>query len=339
MAGTKKNAKTDNRRADIEQILDQHGIPFKYVGLVEITEVERYKEGQSRIRDINKDLVTEYAEKMKQGAIFPPIILWSNGYEKYGIVEGNTRIAAKKKRGETSTDAYIIECEDANEAVYISAIFNATHGQKLSKEEVERAIILAGKMKTPPSRDQLAKDYGITPQKVTTIQNCEKVGNELRAIGIDTGEIPDSMLSRLASLSDIAVKRDLAQLVIDSGMKATDLLALTKEINAQGSEADRLKIVSDARTVRAAQIKAKESGRVVKHQPIAQSAMVYGRIIGLIKEFPDPKQWVPVDATRRDEYLPRVEQSARFLNQIFAAYQESIAATPTVNTDTAATAA
>jgi hypothetical protein len=313
---TVRTAKTDNRRADIEQILTAHGVTFTYKGVVLITEIERHKESQSRLRDTDKALVKEYVEKMKQGAIFPPVILWEDGYEGYGIVDGNTRVEAKKARKETTVDAYIVNVSDSNEAIYVSAIFNATHGQRLSKEEIHHAVIAAGLMDNPPTNEQLAKDYGLTVQMVSSVQNIHRVTGELTALGIDPVAIADSAKVSLAKLADTAVKRDLANLIIDSDMKQTEIRHLCNEISKQGSEADRLRVVAEARSDRAAQITAKKTGRVVKNQPIGRISMAMGLILSVKDANPAPEQWIPVDDARRADLLEKYTSVRDWLNSV-----------------------
>lgn len=312
-----KGAKADNRRADIEQILTAHGVKFDYKGIVPISEIERHIESQSRLRDADRSLVKEYEEKMKRGAIFPPVILWEDGYQGYGIVDGNTRIEAKKKRGETQVDAYIIDVVDANEAVYVSAIFNASHGQRLSKEEIRHAVVAAGLMDNPPTNEQLAQDYGVKPSTVTKIQNVHRITGELVDLGIsDAPEMTEAARYSISSLSDTAVKRDLAQLILDSDIPQADIGALTKEIKSKGSEAERLKVISDARTDLAAKIEAKQTGRQSKGQPVAQVSMVFGRILSIIEDYPDVEQWVPVDPDRRADFEAKAEKIRDFLHEV-----------------------
>lgn len=316
-----------NRRPEIESILDEHGVKYTYVPAVSIEDIERHPDSQSRLRDADEKLVGEYAEKMKRGAIFPPLILWKDGYDGYGLVDGNSRAEAKKKRGLTETDAYLVEIEDSNEAVYVSAIFNATHGQRLTKEEVKHAVIAAGLMTNKRTNDRLAQDYGITPGTVTKIQKVHTTTNELVKLGVNPSQLTESAIYTLSKLGDTAVKRDLATLVIDTDLAQGEVGALVKDIQTKTSEADRLKVISDARTARQAHIEAKRTGRVVDRQPLHQASMVFGQLAKLIESFPDPEQWVPVDATRRQETLPRIKQIHDFLGQVCERYEVEVEAT------------
>ena len=139
-------AKSSNRRPDSEALLDQNGIKWTYAEVVPIDQIERHADAQSRTGDVDKARVKRFAEQMKQGAVFPPEIIWSNGYENYGLIDGNTRIAGKRALNWPSTSAYIVECADAAEAVFVSALFNATNGQELTKDELTRAVLQAATM-------------------------------------------------------------------------------------------------------------------------------------------------------------------------------------------------
>lgn len=318
--------RTDNRRQDIEAILDSHGIKWEYAALIALEDIVRHDESQSRLRTESKDLVGEYAEKMKRGAIFPPIIVVRNADGTFSVVDGNTRCEARRKRTEASTDAYIIEVADANEAVYVSAIFNASHGAKLNKQEVVRAVLAASGMAARPTDERLAQDYGVGVTTIRRIINGHRVTVELEAAGIDTSFLRDAAKQQIAKVRDVAVKRDLAKLVIDADLSQADLSTLVKEVNLKDSEVDRLAVVSQARADREAEITARRAGRIIKKRPIAQQATVFGRLSQLIGEFPDPTTWVPQDEDRRKEMEKRVNEVTLFLDDVRTAYGVASAA-------------
>lgn len=321
------SGKTDNRRADIEAVLTEHGIQFQYASSIVLDQIQRHDDLQSRLRADNRALVAEYKEKMARGQIFPPIVLRVNPDGTYATIDGHTRLEAKRLKKEATCDAYIVELTDANQAVYISAIFNATHGMRLSKQEIRRAVIAAKSMLSSPPNERLAADYGTSPATVVRIWNSHKVTTELEAAGIDTALLSDNAKQQLAKISDTAVKRDLARLVMDADMQQADLAELVKVINEKGSEADRLAVVEQARADRAEEIAQVKVGRPRKSRPTAQSATVFGRLLQLAGEFPNPSDWVPVDEDRRKEMKARVDRAVEFLDRVRDAYNEEPAAT------------
>jgi hypothetical protein len=320
------SGKIDNRRADIEAVLTEHGIEFTYAPTIALDQIQRHDELQSRLRIDNKQLVGEYKEKMSRGAIFPPVVLQQNADGTYSSLDGHTRIEAKRLKKEAATDAYIVEVADANQAVYISAIFNASHGMRLSKQEIRRAVVAAKSMLVAPPNERLAADYGVSLTTVGRIWNSHRVTTELEAAGIDTALLNDNAKQQLAKVSDVSVKRDLARLVMDSDMQQAELTELVKAINGKGSEADRLGVVEQARADRAEEIAQVKTGRPRKSRPTSQSATVFGRVLQLMGEFPNPADWVPVDEDRRKEMKDRVDRATAFLDRVRDAYIEESSA-------------
>jgi ParB-like nuclease domain len=316
-----RSAKADNRRADIEQVLKSHGVKFEYKAMVPLAEIERHRESQSRNRAADPKLVNEYKEKMARGAVFPPIVVWMDGYQGYGTVDGNTRVEARRKRGESHIDAYIIEVADNNEAIYISAIFNATHGQKLTKDEIRKAVIAARLTTNPPTAERLAQDYGLPVGTVSRIQNVHRIDEELAAINLDPSLITESARYALSRFGDTAVKESLFGLVAESQMPQNEIRALCKDVQGKGSEMERLQVIADARAERQPQIAAVSAGRAVRKIP--SLAMPLGQLIALANSNPDPTMLVPADPAKRAEQALKVFVVADYMKRLAEAFRDA----------------
>jgi len=316
-----KHAVKENRYLPYEAKLDAHGATYTYVASVPLADITRYPDAQARIRIAGSSKIGEYAEKVKQGEVFPPLVLGEDGSPDYMLLDGNTRKFAYEKLGRTHTDAYIVTGIASNDAaIYLSGLFNGTNGVPLAREEVLR-VVRAGKAEGMADT-RIAKDYGIKPTFVNRLVTIDRFDTRAKGLGLTT-DIPADTKTALASVADDSVLRSLLDLTLDADLKGKDVRTIVKEIAGKGSEADRLKVVSDERTDRAPSITAVATGRTTTAPPSKDSLMAFGRIHSLMGKFPNPDLWVPVRQDTRDDWYPKLQDIEAFLGGLLAEYQKA----------------
>ena len=106
---------------------------------VEIEKINLKVKTQSRV-EINQETVNEYAVDLKEGAKFPPIVLYKNE-KSYYVGDGWHRIFAFKKAGEKSIDAEIKQ-GTKRDAILFSVGSNAAHGLRRTNEDKRKAVTL-----------------------------------------------------------------------------------------------------------------------------------------------------------------------------------------------------
>jgi hypothetical protein len=88
---------------------------------------------------IRLDVVREYADAMREGAIFPPIIVFFDGLE-YWLADGFHRVAAAMRvRPSLPIDVEIIEGTQSDAQWYSFGV-NQAHGLRRTNEDKERAV-------------------------------------------------------------------------------------------------------------------------------------------------------------------------------------------------------
>ncbi|MGR3278721.1 hypothetical protein ACSYAD_26875 [Acaryochloris marina NIES-2412] len=87
---------------------------------------------------LREDIVTEYANAMRQGAKFPPVIVFFNGTD-FILVDGFHRIHAKKVNGDLEILASISQ-GNRREAILIATGINIDSSLKLTKADIRRNI-------------------------------------------------------------------------------------------------------------------------------------------------------------------------------------------------------
>lgn len=88
---------------------------------------------------IDEQIVMEYAESMKEGAVFPPVEVVFDGVENY-LTDGFHRYHAHLKNGKASIEAYVTN-GTLRDAKLLSYKANTLHGLRLSREDKRKAVL------------------------------------------------------------------------------------------------------------------------------------------------------------------------------------------------------
>lgn len=136
-----------------------------------------------------KDRVDEYAEQMRNGAVFPPILLRSPNL----LIDGNTRLKAARRVGRKSLPAIIVETGTPEMGRILGASMNQTGGQRLTSPEALTAAQLMMFQGFPDST--IARELGKDRSQIArwrkqnnVIRRAESLGlaNEIKMINKKT---------------------------------------------------------------------------------------------------------------------------------------------------------
>ncbi len=89
---------------------------------------------------INQAVAEEYAQEMKDGAVFPPVILFNDGKD-FWIADGYHRLLASESIGLSEIAAEVRQ-GTRRDAVLFSCSANATHGLRRSNADKRRAVMM-----------------------------------------------------------------------------------------------------------------------------------------------------------------------------------------------------
>lgn len=121
-------------------------------------------------KSLDQDLVKDYAEKMRDGIVFPPIDVFFDGSETW-LSAGFNRLHAHKSNGHTEIECNVIN-GTLREAQLHAWKSNNKHGKPLTAEEV-RAIIrkmLEDEEYGAWSNNKIAKDLGVSSMTVGRVR-------------------------------------------------------------------------------------------------------------------------------------------------------------------------
>ncbi len=88
---------------------------------------------------INQAVVEEYAQEMKDGAVFPPVILFNDG-KYFTIADGYHRLLASESIGLSEIAAEVRQ-GTRRDAILFSCSANATHGLRRSAADKRRSVL------------------------------------------------------------------------------------------------------------------------------------------------------------------------------------------------------
>lgn len=119
---------------------------------------------------MSAETIEDYAEAMRAGAEFPPIVAYSDG-ESYWIADGFHRFYAATAAGLEFLPADVRE-GDKRAAVLHSVGANATHGQRRTNEDKRRAVkrLLDDAEWSKWSAREIARRCGVTAPLVLSLQ-------------------------------------------------------------------------------------------------------------------------------------------------------------------------
>ena len=124
---------------------------------------------QTGIRDSwDESTVDQYAEAMLEGAVFPPIIVYSDG-ENYFLADGFHRVLAAEKLGWREIDAEVRD-GGRQDAIWYALAANKIHGLRMSRADVRQAIKRALQEFLDRSNREIARQIGCGDQLVSEVR-------------------------------------------------------------------------------------------------------------------------------------------------------------------------
>jgi hypothetical protein len=108
---------------------------IKTIPLESITLDERT---QQRAGELDGDIISDYISAIKDGDIFPPVVLFFDG-EKYWLADGHYRYYAEKEFGTKEINAEILS-GSLRDAILYSFGANGKHGIRRTKDDILKSV-------------------------------------------------------------------------------------------------------------------------------------------------------------------------------------------------------
>jgi hypothetical protein len=302
---TLRGATHPARSPQIEDRLAARHVPYIFepnLPLEQLRDTEGNQVRLSRHR-APKQMVDRYVEQMKNGAVFPGIVVNAEGE----LVDGNTRLAAMRRIRRRTIAAYV--CSDLTPlaARALSVELNQAHGQCMTPEEIRAFVVGAVRDGQTPDMGACARMTGTKPAILKRWIKAKQARARAAQAGVPVdgfGLLPDSVQAALQQCRLQSVFAEVTTLAFDARLNAATTKAIVRDANSAASEDEARGIIAAERKARAADISCLAAGFKVQRRRGASAAP---HLAALMKyqasDFTDvPPEKVP-DAIHRMERL------------------------------------
>jgi FtsZ-binding cell division protein ZapB len=189
------------------------------------------------IRELDQDIAVDYAAKMKEGAVFPPIVLFKIDNKIY-LSSGRHRLEAHKLNAALEIDA-LIKDGSMDDAYLFALQDNAHHGHKLSQRNITEAV--RRMMNHPVWKDwtntTIAKLVGVTAMTVGRIK--KKLEEETGTQPTEKKYVDKNGLEKTVNTAKLATKKVEPEPEVDDDAigELTDVIARIEEENKKLKDA------------------------------------------------------------------------------------------------------
>lgn len=271
------------------------GIPMYMI------DTRRSRGNQARKDPIVEDSVKRFTQAMKQGRMFPPIVVHRVGdSNKLVIVDGNNRHeAAILAKREFIYGIVIDEKTDSDMITLLTVEANASHGVTPALDwRLRQAFHLV----SIGWGDELAAEAaGVTTQQLRNARAAKQAEDRARILRIHRfEELSSTTKQYLNGIKMEPVFYAAAKLAVDQALTIEQVRDMCRAIKTGASESDQLAIVSEQHRLLVAENAAKKAQSKRVNSP--KNALVAG--IGLVVNL-DPRALVSQIRTTHDRDVIR----------------------------------
>ena len=147
-------------------------MPKQKTTTISLSDIELAPSMQARTA-IKEATVQDYTEAMRDGAIFPPIVVMQNcGMEApYCMIDGWHRHAAALALNHSTIEAIVLTGDRAD-AMWAAAGMNISHGLRRSNADKARAVSLALKVRPDATYQEIAAHCGVSVSMISAYFNA-----------------------------------------------------------------------------------------------------------------------------------------------------------------------
>lgn len=289
----------------------------------DLTAVDPAGRVQVRIDKNNapKEMVERFASQMAF-SVFPPIVVT----EDNRIIDGNTRVAARRKREERFCTALVVPVSwdegDGAQRIqieYLGLALNNSNGKALDRIERRKMVKDALEMGMSPRQVQVSVGF---PLNVVNGIRHEIAGeHKLGRVGLTDIKLRDATLRALGRASEMNDDpfRELAVLTADAGFSAAEIKALAASVRETGSDQLGIERIGREREANAQRIADRKRGGD-GHPPASRKLRQH---LGFILK-QEPAALLETNVEQMAEHTEMISDSIDVLQDLLAAQQEVI---------------
>lgn len=212
------------------------------MGQQELKHIAKFINEEISLRPMNAGKVAEYAERLKLGVTFPPIMVgsWpkSDKYGESGVVDGLHRLMAAKEAGLKSFEVTEMKFNSLQEALTYMYQANMAHGLTPTEGQRNARIKLIRKIEPDAGIEKLAKEFKLSTSSIDRIIKDQQGEGKS---GPKTGTKKNAAHKNLEPLKPKAVLSACERIVytLTRVRPAADLVAFCQPEGEEGLELDQ----------------------------------------------------------------------------------------------------
>jgi ParB-like chromosome segregation protein Spo0J len=187
--------------------------------------------------------VEEYAQQMRNGAMFPPILLMTPDL----LIDGNTRLKAAQRIGRQTFPAIIVDTKTRDMARILAASLNQMGGERLTPEEAHEAALLMMRSNYPDVA--IARELGRDIAQVRRWRTQRDVEHRAERLGLgdEIQQIPRGTRGLLAGVSHEQPFVETTRLLAEMRPVEKQAKEIISEIQQASSDQAQLDVVARLR--------------------------------------------------------------------------------------------
>lgn len=266
--------------------------------------------------------VNEYAQMMKLGDRFPPVIVTMDGF----LVDGHTRTEAAKRLGWDRFPAFVLNVRYGDldpdsplrkTLLKLGAAQNNKHGRRMTPADIAGLIEQVSIGSTPK---EIQRDMHVGSSIANTIWNAARAKAKAAELGITVnGEINNSMLKLFGGKSEKytdPVWGRLFRLTQDAHLSVPEVNELMHRVEALHSEEERVRLLDTERVSHRAAI-ATASRVTPSHARRVNQGIGY-----LLSDDRTPDMLTERDPVQGPKYLHRLMAAEEKLRKVIRAQEQ-----------------
>jgi ParB-like chromosome segregation protein Spo0J len=222
--------------------LREWNLAYEIMPAFPLTDIRRDESSQVRqLAHIAPALrVEEYAQQMRNGAMFPPILLMAPDL----LIDGNTRLKAALRIGRQTFPVIVVDTKTRDMALILAASLNQMGGERLTPEEAHEAALRMMRSNYPDAA--IARELGRDIVQVRRWRTQRDV--ELRAESLGLADqvklIPRGTLGALAGVAHEEPFVETARLLAEVRPVEKQAREIIAEVQQAPSDQAALEVVA-----------------------------------------------------------------------------------------------
>lgn len=323
---TKLSAPEEYNEGQVLTWLREYGVEHSVVVDLPMDRIDtqRSRSNQARSEALISESVDRYVASLKEGAIFPPIVVYPAGPNKVVIIDGNNRHEAFRKTGKLTIPAIVVSEETTSETIQLMTVSaNAHHGvtPTLTWRRVQAAYLMDLGYTAPDA----AKATALTVKQLTDYRRLVKFRERARALRLrDFDQLPDVTQIRLGVLSLDNVFYQAASFVSSAKLSGDDVAALVRDIKAARTEGEQLQVIE--KTIEGRKLQDSQRTAIGRKRSLQAGRMGLIMALGkVLKVDPAAIARTTLTDTERVELTQRCEKAAEILLDLSTLLSKEVA--------------